>query len=122
MPSNLARRVVDDLMRYGDVRRGSIGYLQVENLTTQLAAEFGAKTTTGALVSRMTRNSEAYDVGLRPGDVITAFNGKPIEDASQFSRIVADAKIGTTATLTVLRAGRTLEVKIPIRQNPQSLR
>jgi serine protease Do len=122
VPSNLARRVVDDLMKYGDVRRGSIGYLQVENLTSQLAAEVGAKTTSGALVSRMVRNSEAYDAGLRPGDVITAFGGKPIEDASQFSRMVADAKIGTTATLTVLRAGHTLEVRIPIKQNPQSLR
>jgi serine protease Do len=122
VPSNLARRVVDDLMKYGQVRRGSIGYLQVENLTAQLAQEVGAKTTSGALVSRMIRDSEAYDAGLRPGDVIVGFNGRPIEDASQFSRMVADAKIGTTAALTVLRTGRAFEVKIPIVQNPRGRR
>jgi serine protease Do len=122
VPSNLARRVVDDLMKYGQVRRGSIGYLQVEKLTPQLAQEVGAKTTSGALVSRMIRDSEAYDAGLRPGDVVVGFNGRPIEDASQFSRMVADAKIGTTAALTVLRTGRAFEVKIPIVQTPRNRR
>ena len=45
----------------------------------------------------MYRNSEAYEAGLRPGDVIVAFNGQTVDDPSQFCRLVADAKIGTTA-------------------------
>src|SRR6185295_19002440 len=60
VPSNLARRVVDDLMQYGEVRRGSIGPLGIEKLTPQLAEEVGVTGTTGALVSRMTRASEAF--------------------------------------------------------------
>ena len=76
IPSNLARHIVDDLMKYGEVRRGSIGYLGVEKLTPDLAQEVGAPDTNGALVSRMTRGTEAYQAGIRPGDVIVGFNGQ----------------------------------------------
>ena len=114
VPSKLARRVVDDLMHYGEVRRGSIGPLGIEKLTPQLADEVGVTRTTGAVVSRMSRVSEAYDAGIRPGDVIIALNGQPIDDPSQFLRMVADSKPGTTAVLKVLRGSRTLEFKLPI--------
>jgi len=114
VPSNLAKRVVSDLMTYGEVRRGSIGYIGIENLTPQLAEEVGAPNTNGALVSRMNRGSEAYDAGLRPGDVIVGFNGRAISDPAQFSRVVADAKIGTTAIVKVLRNGKPIEFKLAI--------
>jgi serine protease Do len=114
VPSNLARRVVNDLMKFHEVRRGSIGYIGIEKLTPQLADEVGANTTSGAVVSRMMRTSEAYDAGIRPGDVIVAFNGTPIDDPSQLYRLIADARIGSTATLKVLRNGRPVEVKLPI--------
>ena len=114
VPSNLVRRVVDELKQYGEVRRGSIGYIGVEKLTPQLAEEVGAPNTTGALVSRMNRGSEAYQAGMRPGDVIVGFNGRTIDDPSQFSRMVADAKIGTTAVVRVLRNGRAMELRLPI--------
>jgi serine protease Do len=114
VPSNLARRVVGDLMKYGDVRRGSIGYIGIEKLTPQLAEEFGINNTNGALVSRMMRTSEAYEAGMRPGDVIVAFNGTPIDDPSQLQRAIADSKIGSTATVKVLRNGRSVDVKLPI--------
>ena len=70
--------------------------------------------TNGALVSRMSRASEAYDAGIRPGDVIVGLNGSPIDDPSQFLRLVSDSKPGTTATIKVQRNGRTLELKMPI--------
>jgi S1-C subfamily serine protease len=114
VPSKLARKVVDDLMKFGEVRRGSIGPLGIENLTPQLADEVGVNRTTGALVSRMTRVSEAYDAGLRPGDVIIGVNGQAIDDASQFLRLIADSKPGSTAVVKVLRGSRTLEFKLPI--------
>jgi serine protease Do len=113
VPSNLARHIVDDLMKYGEVRRGTVDF-QVERLTADLAQEVGVDTTRGALVSRMYRNSPAYDAGLRPGDVIVNFNQRPVDDASQFTRMVADAKIGTSAAVKVLRNGRLVDLKIPI--------
>ena len=114
VPSNLARHVVDDLRKYGEVRRGSIGYIGIEKLTVQLAEEVGATGTSGALVSRMTRASEAYEAGIRPGDVIVGFNGQTIDDPSQFSRSIADSKIGSTASVKVLRAGKTIEFKLAV--------
>jgi serine protease Do len=114
VPSNLARRVIGDLMKYGDVRRGSIGYIGIEKMTPDLAEEYGARNTNGALVSRMMRASEAYEAGIRPGDVIVAFNNATIDDPSQLYRSIADATVGSTATMKVLRAGRTMEFKLPI--------
>lgn len=113
VPSNLARHVVDDLKQYGEVRRGSVGYLRVEKMTEQLALELGAPTT-GAVITRMTRNSEGFEAGLRPGDVIVGFNGRKVDDPAQFFRLVADAKIGTTATVRVVRDGRSQEFKLPV--------
>ncbi|PYQ94319.1 MAG: hypothetical protein DMF95_14620 [Acidobacteria bacterium] len=114
VPSKLAQRIVGDLMKYGEVRRGSIGYIGVEKLSPEIAAELGIANTNGALVSRMSRASEAFDAGLRPGDVIIALNGLAIDDPSQFLRLVSDAKPGTTATVKALRNGRTIEFKLPI--------
>ena len=120
VPSNLARKIVGDLMAYGEVRRGSIGSVAVEQLSPQLAVEVGAPNTNGALISRMNRGSEVYEAGLRPGDVIVAFNGQAIADPSQFQRMVSDAKIGTTATIKVLREGRPMEFKLPIVSSSRS--
>ncbi len=114
VPSNLAKKVVDDLMKYGEVRRGSIGYVAIEKLTPEFAREVGAPSTSGALIARMTRDSEAYDAGIRPGDVVVAFNGQPIIEPSQFLRMVADARVGSTATVSVLREGRRVEFRLPI--------
>jgi serine protease Do len=113
VPSNLARHVIDDLMKYGEVQRGSIDF-RVDKLTPDLAEEVGVTSTNGAVVTRMLRNSPSYEAGLRPGDVIVGFNGQTIDDASHLKRLVADAKIGSTATLKVIRGGQSLQLKIPI--------
>jgi Do/DeqQ family serine protease len=115
IPSNLARKMVDDLMKFGEVHRGTIGgILTIDKLTPQFADDLGLKTTSGAVVTRMARASEAYEIGVRPGDVIVQFNSTTIEDPSQLYRLVADARIGSTATVRVLRSGRTLDFKVPI--------
>jgi len=115
VPSKLVQHVVDDLRQYGEVQRGTIGgIITIDKLTPQIAEEIGAANTQGALVIRMMRGSEAYEAGVRPGDVIVGFNGTRIDDPSQLYRLVADAKIGSTATIKVLRNGRTLDIKVPI--------
>ncbi|MFN8064592.1 MAG: trypsin-like peptidase domain-containing protein [Vicinamibacterales bacterium] len=115
VPSNLVQHVVNDLMKYGEVQRGTIGgIVAIDKVTPQIAEEIGAPNTQGAIVIRMMRGSEAYDAGVRPGDVIVGFNGTQIDDPSQLYRLVADAKIGSTATIRVFRNGRTSDVKVPI--------
>jgi serine protease Do len=114
IPSNLVRKVVDDLIKYGAVRRGSIGYLQTTTLTPELARELGVSSTEGALVTRMSRDSEAYQAGIRPGDVIRSFNGQPVKEPSDLLRHVSDARGGTTATIGLERNGKSLEINVPI--------
>ena len=114
VPSNLARRIMNDLIRFGEVRRGSIGIVQTVSITPELASELRLTSVHGALIYRMSRSSAAYDAGLRPGDVIESFGGKQIDDASQFVRELADAQIGSIVTISVLRQGERFAIKVPI--------
>jgi serine protease Do len=114
VPSNLARRVVAELTQYGEVRRGSIGYVEIAPLSTLMADQLGVPDARGVLVQAMRRDSSAYEGGLRPGDVIVSFNGTAIADGSQLSRLVQDARIGSTATVGILREGRRMELTVPI--------
>src|SRR5262245_22215694 len=116
VPSNLAKHVIDDLLKYGEVRRGSIDF-RVDTMTADVAEQVGTTTTHGAVVTQMYRSSPSYDAGLRPGDVIVSFNGQMVDDASQLRRLVADAKIGTTATFRIMRNGRAVDMKIPIQSS-----
>ena len=120
VPSNLARRVMRDLIEYGEVQRGSIGYIEIVTLTTRAAAQLDVPSGQGALVSRMRRDTPAYDAGIRPGDVIVAFNGGPVEDASHLLRLLADAPIGETVVMTGIRAGRetTFKIEVVARRTP----
>jgi Do/DeqQ family serine protease len=114
VPSNLARRIVSDLTQYGEVRRGSIGYVEIAPLSTMVAAQLAVPGARGVLIQVMRRDSSAYSAGLRPGDVIVSFNGTAIEDGGQLSRLIQDARIGSTAAVTVIREGERVELKIPI--------
>jgi serine protease Do len=114
VPSNLVRRVVDDLKQFGRVRRGSIGYVQVVPLSGRLADELRAPSSDGVVVNEMSRDSAAFRNGLEPGDIILTVNGTAITDPSQFVRMIADSSIGSTTQLQILRDGRRSTLKIPI--------
>ena len=119
VPSNLVRRVTGDLMKFGRVRRGSIGYVEVMPLTSRLAEELRAPKTDGIVVNQMARASAAYKAGLQPGDVIVALNGQAIADPSQFVRLIADSTIGSTVRVEVLREGQRVPLRIPIEQQQE---
>jgi Do/DeqQ family serine protease len=114
VPSNLARRVMSELIEFGEVRRGDMGYVEFANVTTHVAEQLGAPGANGVLVARMMRSSAAYRAGLEPGDIIIAFNGQKVDEPAHLTRLIQDAKVGSTATLRVIREGRELDVKVPI--------
>jgi Do/DeqQ family serine protease len=122
VPSNLARHVMDELIRHGEVQRGTISGITLQPMTTRLAEQLGAPNTHGLVVVSMQQRSDAYAAGLRPGDVIVSFNGTTLEDQSQFVRMLADAKIGATVSLGILREGRSLSLKVPIVKSTGSAR
>ena len=114
VPSNLVRRIVADLQKFGHVRRGSIGYVEVIPLTARLAGELRAPASDGIVVNQMSRDSAAYRNGLEPGDIILSVNGTSIADPSQFVRLIADSDIGSTVRVEILREGRRSTLRIPI--------
>ncbi len=117
VPSNLARRVMADLIKYGEVRRGSLGYVEVRPLTTRVAEQLRVPVDKGVWIYRIRRDSPAYDAGLRPGDAVVSINGKPLDDAAQLARAVADAPIGSTMALGVYREGKKIEFRIKVEAN-----
>src|SRR3954465_14134602 len=108
VPSNLARHVMDDLIKFGMVQRGTIPGITVQSLTTMIADQLGAANTHGAVVVGVQQRSDAYTAGIRPGDIISSFDGTQIDDASHFERLLSDAKIGSTVTLGVFRERKKL--------------
>jgi serine protease Do len=116
VPSNLVRHVMDELIKYGEVRRGTITGIELTPLTTRYAEELGAPNTKGALILRMSNRSPAYQAGLRPGDIIVGFDETAVEDSSHFMRLLSDSEIGSTVSLTVFREGRKQTMKVPIVQ------
>jgi serine protease Do len=116
VPSNLARHVMDDIIKYGGVRRGTIRGIQLQPMTPQIANELGAPDARGVLILGIVRSSDAFAAGLRQYDIIVSFNKTPIDDASQFIRLLADAEIGSTATITVFRDGRQQTIQVKIEQ------
>jgi len=114
VPSNLARRVMNDLIQYGEVRRGDIGYLELSPVTTRLAEQLGAPGTRGALVTAMSRDAAAYRAGLQPGDIVLAVNNQTVETPAQFTRMIQDSRIGSTVTLRVVRDGRQRDITVAI--------
>jgi Do/DeqQ family serine protease len=116
VPSNLARHVMDDIIKFGQVRRGTIPGIQVQPLTSLWAERLGAPNTRGALVYRVDQRADAARAGLKPGDIIVGFDNTSVEDVSQFVRLLSDAKIGSTVRLGILREGRPSTVRVVVTQ------
>jgi serine protease Do len=115
VPSNTVRDVTQQIVRTGRVQRGMISGLQrVTAVTPPLARELRLASTDGAIVMRMIRTGDAYAAGIRPGDVIVAFDGTPIQRPEDLEREMLRAPIGSVATLRVRRGPEEFDVKVPI--------
>jgi serine protease Do len=114
VPSNLVRRVVEDLQKYGRVRRGSIGAIELIPLNARLADELRAPKADGIVVNQIGRDSAAYKAGLEPGDIVLSLNGTAVADPSQFVRMISDSAIGSTVRVEILREGKRTTLRIPV--------
>ena len=105
IPIDAAINVERQLLAHGKVERGRLG-VGVQEVTQSLAKSFGLDRPRGALVSQVEPGSPAEKGGLKPGDVIVAFDGKPIEQSNQLPPLVAQVKPGSPAKMDVWRNGR----------------
>ena len=113
IPSDLARDVMDSLIKDGHVTRGYLGVM-IQDVTPALAKEFKLKDTTGALVGDVVPKGPADKAGLKNGDVVVEFNGKKVTDSRHLKLEVARTKPGQTVPVKILRDGttKTLEVTV----------
>ena len=110
IPSNMARTVMDTLIKGGKVRRGQLG-ITVGKITPDVASKLGINVGKGVVVVQVQPGSAAERAGLKKGDVITAFNGVEVVDANIFRNKVASTPPGTEVTLTIQRDGREQQVR-----------
>ncbi len=109
IPSNMAKSVMDQLLKDGKVRRGMLG-IGIQNLTDETAEQFQSKGNTGVLVNSVKPGSAADNAGIKRGDIITAINGEKIEDNNVLRNKVAGTLPGTEIKLTVMRDGKEIEL------------
>jgi len=110
VPTHMVRAVLDQILRFGEVRRGRVG-VSTQDLTPEMAAKYGLKATEGAVIVQIERGSEAERAGLRPRDVVLAVNGHEVRSSSELRNRVGLIPIGETIELELLRQGRMLRVR-----------
>ncbi len=113
IPSNMARSIMDQLIEYGEVRRGQLGVM-VQDITPALAQALNIDYGNGAVVTQVVEGSAADKAGLKVGDVVVAINGKAVHSAAQLRNAVGLMRVGEKVTLEVIRDGRQRTVKAPI--------
>jgi serine protease Do len=120
IPINMARHVMDDLVKTGGVRRGYLG-AHIQTLDEGLARAFGIPDTSGALVEDVPPGGPADKAGLKNGDVIRKCNGQVVTDSGQLIALVTESKPGTVATFDVLRSGKPLTLQVTLGERPSAL-
>lgn len=108
IPSNMAKSVLEQILKDGRVRRGLLG-INIQNVTDEIAKALELKDKTGILVSNVKAGSAADKAGVKRNDIITAVNGEKIEDSNVLRNKVAQTTPGTQIKLTVLRDGKEME-------------
>jgi serine protease Do len=113
IPSNIAQHISKLLIAHGKVERGWLG-VGVQDLTQELAKSAGVVTMKGAYIAEVVKGGPAEKGGLRKGDVVVAYQGKEIADASSLRNEAANTPIGSDARVTILRGGKKQELVIRV--------
>ena len=113
IPVNMARNVMDQLIRGGSVRRGSLG-VTIQALTPEAVSKLGLQSARGALVASVVSGGAAERAGVRAGDVITGFNGNPVVDPNALRNAVAATAPGSQVELTVWRNGGEQRLRVTL--------
>jgi serine protease Do len=117
VPANLARWVMTSLVKNGSVERGFLG-VNIQDLTPELAKQFNVKDTRGSLVAAVTPDSPADKAGLKSGDVIVEFNGRPVTDSRHLKLQVTETVPGSPVPVKVMRDGVMKTMSLTVKQLP----
>jgi len=104
IPINMARQIMNQLIEYGEVKRGLLGVI-MQNLTPELSSAFGLDLHQGVVISQVIEKSAAEEAGLKAGDVIESINGKSVKSASEMRNMVGLMRVGESLNIAVIRDG-----------------
>jgi serine protease Do len=113
IPSDLAKPVIEQIIKYGRTRRGWLG-VRVQGVTDEIAESLELPENKGALVASITPGGPSEKAGLQHGDIIISFNGQPIDSMRALPRLVAEAEINSEADLVFWRDGKEQTVKVKV--------
>ena len=117
VPTNMARPVMEQILKQGKVIRGYLG-VSIQTMSPELAKSFGSKTTQGALVADVVPDGPAAKAGLRRGDIVLAVNGEPVLDSRRLTLRISQAAPGTVVELKLLRDGQEQNVSVTLGELP----
>ena len=120
IPSNMARTVMEELIKTGHVTRGWLG-VWIQPVNEGLQKQFGLKNGRGALVADFTQGSPAAKAGMERGDFIVEYNGKRVEDPNELRNMVANTKPGAVVPITVIRQGKQVTLRVEVGEQPKKL-
>ncbi|MBE0626908.1 MAG: DegQ family serine endoprotease [Burkholderiales bacterium] len=113
VPSNMVRSVMAQIIRFGEVRRGRVGVV-TQDMTHELAQSLAAKSAEGAVVVKVEPGSPAEQAGLRPRDIVTEVNGRPVRGSADLRNRMGLVPVGETVDLRVQRGARALPLRLRI--------
>ncbi|MBU6460794.1 MAG: trypsin-like peptidase domain-containing protein [Proteobacteria bacterium] len=119
IPEASARRIMDALIQYGHVTRGWIG-VEVQDMTPELADSFSRHTTSGALIAAVKHGSPAEKAGIKPGDILSTINGRPVRNSSTMLNLIAALKPGKTAIIGIIRASQPYSYAVRVGTRPKT--
>ena len=117
VPTNMARPVMEQILKQGKVIRGYLG-VSIQTMSPELAKSFGSKTTQGALVADVVPDGPAAKAGLRRGDIVLAVNGEPVLDSRRLTLRISQAAPGTAVDLKLLRDGQEQNIRVTLGELP----
>ena len=118
IPSNMARAVMDQLMKTGKVRRGMLG-VTIQSVDADLASSLSLPAARGAIVTSVSSGGPAEKAGLKRGDVITAINKQPVIDNNSLRNLVATQPPGSSVEVTASRNGRDQNFQVALAELPE---
>jgi serine protease Do len=113
VPSKTVAAVVDQLRKYGELRRGWLG-VRIQTVTDEIADSLNIHPARGALVAGVDDKGPAKPAGIEPGDVVVKFDGKDIKDPRELSRVVADTAVGKEVDVVIIRKGQEETHKVTL--------
>jgi serine protease Do/serine protease DegQ len=119
IPVNMVKGVMDQLIKYGQVKRGILG-VNIYNVTPEIAKEFGLTDSSGALVAGVAQGSSAEHAGIKTGDIITSINGIAMKSAGELRNAIGMLRVGDKVDIGLLRDGKPRQVTALIAERSEA--